>query len=850
MKFCPSCGAKLDNDNFKFCPECGYKFGADTNNSNKEKSGGFISSFIKGIRNEIPDGYVDKIKDNETIDDAITHAKIIWHGPQSEKEKAYKERKRQEKEAKDPIKYKISEVTGKHLSESPYFTERKKLFNVSDGYTYYKDILKWEADNYDLKYDDIEARLDELLKINSAQTIFELRFKHPTCLFKTREDLKNYIGHGTAKAPIPFTDEEIEKRKRDLDFEAALKNIPSKETDKKDANKIINTKPVDNNINQEIEKPKVISATTTSKKENLTNQKTDDPNYADFGLSELEESLIKSLPLIDNPSEYEENIITKYAEYNSAERKELLKDCWTITKLAEEHSINRKEVQNTILTDEFLEKDLIGVFKVNPKNIRSLKILYRKPLNETQQKQKTKNLATNDEIIGEVYEIPKESVAKDPVLKETEVEPIDEKETGNSPTDDEVVEEETETVVDEIVEENKTPVDDEVVEEETETVVDEIVEENKTPVDDEIIGQVQTTEEEQVEIEEVGEKVVEEEKEALKEVSVEKSIVEKDVKTSNENNVDVSTKAKKDKEYFMKKPKKDKKKGLFSKKTPEEKEFDEKLKYYVGGVSSSKYYLKKAKEHGKIITQVNPIHVKKILKDEFEYGTLSVNDMEQRIDELMELDITCIRHDILDKGYDTSLIKTPEDIQDFLEVVFEGKSDQSFNKEYRQKVLFEKYGINTDEAYCFRCAIEEKRSHTFGNETYRKPSQAFIALFDDYIAIAKESAILQSDLGIRKVFFRNVASIDYDARGKVSLTNHLFINLKSAESVQLYNISEKDVAEVQTRFENYMAEKDTPNTVQIKQETSNADELLKYAELYKQGLLSEEEFEAKKKELL
>ena len=160
MKFCPSCGAKLDNDNFKFCPECGYKFGADTNNSNKEKSGGFISSFIKGIRNEIPDGYVDKIKDNETIDDAITHAKIIWHGPQSEKEKAYKERKRQEKEAKDPIKYKISEVTGKHLSESPYFTERKKLFNVSDGYTYYKDILKWEADNYDLKYDDIESRLD------------------------------------------------------------------------------------------------------------------------------------------------------------------------------------------------------------------------------------------------------------------------------------------------------------------------------------------------------------------------------------------------------------------------------------------------------------------------------------------------------------------------------------------------------------------------------------------------------------------------------------------------------------------------------------------------------------------
>ena len=446
MKFCPNCGEKLDNDNFKFCPECGYKFGADTNNSNKEKSGGFISSFIKGIRDEIPDDYVDKIKDNETIDDAITHAKIIWHGPQSEKEKAYKERKRKEKEEKDPIKYKISEVTGKHLSESQYFTERKKLFNVSDGYTYYKDILKWEADNYDLKYDDIEARLDELLKIHSPQTIFELRFKHPTCLFKTREDLKNYIGHGTARAPIPFTDEEIEKRKRDLDFAATLKNIQSKETDKKDANKIINTKPVDNNINQEIEKPKVISATTTSKKENLTNQKTDEPNYADFGLSELEESLIKSLPLIDNPSEYEENIITKYAEYNSAERKELLKDCWTITKLAEEHGINRKEVQNTILTEEFLEKDLIGVFKVNPNNIRSLKILYRKPLVEEQQKQEIENLSTNEEIIEEVNEIPVEE-SNDEKIEEVNEIPVEE-------SNDEKIEEKEEIQIKEQINES------------------------------------------------------------------------------------------------------------------------------------------------------------------------------------------------------------------------------------------------------------------------------------------------------------------------------------------------------------------------------------------------------------
>lgn len=95
-------------------------------------------------------------------------------------------------------------------------------------------------------------------------------------------------------------------------------------------------------------------------------------------LTDLQEKLIKTLPTVSNPEEYEADIIEKYAEYDSQKRKELLKDCWTITKLAEKHNIKRSEVEKAILSDEFLEKDLIGVFKVNPNNIRSLKILYRK----------------------------------------------------------------------------------------------------------------------------------------------------------------------------------------------------------------------------------------------------------------------------------------------------------------------------------------------------------------------------------------------------------------------------------------------------------------------------------------
>ena len=69
--------------------------------------------------------------------------------------------------------------------------------------------------------------------------------------------------------------------------------------------------------------------------------------------------------------------------------------------------------------------------------------------------------------------------------------------------------------------------------------------------------------------------------------------------------------------------------------------------------------------------QANYLYVKKILKDEFEYGTLSADNIEHRLDELMDLDTSSIKYDVLDKGYDTSLIKTPEDLQDFLKVTFE-----------------------------------------------------------------------------------------------------------------------------------------------------------------------------------
>ena len=221
MSRCPKCGWESPTE-VRYCENCGEKLASSyAGAGNHKKSKGLIRGILRGLRDEIPDEYVDKLKENEIIDDAITHAKIILDGPQRKK---------------------------------PNRDGTRRKIEIQDG-----------------------------------------KFEKPSA----------------------------------------------------------------------------------ERHETVTGEEQD---YAKFELSDLQEKLIKSLPVVDNPTEYEQNITEKYAVYDSKQRKELLEDCWTVTRLAKEHNVTRQDVQREILTDEFLEKGLIGVFKVNPANIRSLKILYRRPL--------------------------------------------------------------------------------------------------------------------------------------------------------------------------------------------------------------------------------------------------------------------------------------------------------------------------------------------------------------------------------------------------------------------------------------------------------------------------------------
>lgn len=182
--------------------------------------------------------------------------------------------------------------------------------------------------------------------------------------------------------------------------------------------------------------------------------------------------------------------------------------------------------------------------------------------------------------------------------------------------------------------------------------------------------------------------------------------------------------------------------------------------------------------------------------------------------------------------------------------------EEANERHYDQEVkpteiaLEKKFGIPFQNKTWFKCTLEEIKSSTFTNKNNRNVDTAYVIIEESYLEIIKESMWLKSNMGSRKLFYENVAGIDYDARGKLHLSNGLNISLKSGENVQLKNVPENMVNIISKTYSNFVQNKNSNNNPNNNNSGNKVDDLMKYAELYEKGLLTKEEFESKKKELL
>ena len=195
--------------------------------------------------------------------------------------------------------------------------------------------------------------------------------------------------------------------------------------------------------------------------------------------------------------------------------------------------------------------------------------------------------------------------------------------------------------------------------------------------------------------------------------------------------------------------------------------------------------------------------------------------------------------------------------EEYGEPMSQEEADELFNQQNLQtkleneRKLEQKFGVPFQNRVWFKCTVEEMRHSTFTNTNDRDIVDGYVFVEDTFLEIVKESVFLKSKMGTRKIFYDNIASIDHDAKGRLNLSSSLEIYLKSSDRVQLKHVNKGMVDLVTGKYNEYMENKINDNAENVTNGTnSNVDELMKYADLYERGLLTQEEFEQKKKELL
>ena len=101
----------------------------------------------------------------------------------------------------------------------------------------------------------------------------------------------------------------------------------------------------------------------------------------------------------------------------------------------------------------------------------------------------------------------------------------------------------------------------------------------------------------------------------------------------------------------------------------------------------------------------------------------------------------------------------------------------------------------------------------------------------------------------------DVHIISFNHISSISPNSELYVELKMTgdNSISIRTedyFGKKFLSELLEKYNNFITNSTAVENNSSSQSTSNADELLKYAELYKQGIISEEEFELIKKDLL
>lgn len=204
--------------------------------------------------------------------------------------------------------------------------------------------------------------------------------------------------------------------------------------------------------------------------------------------------------------------------------------------------------------------------------------------------------------------------------------------------------------------------------------------------------------------------------------------------------------------------------------------------------------------------------VNKQIKKELHEGTVELRDIPERINQIL------------------AQYANPEKIE-------------KKNKKIQRELV--KAGVEDRD---FSCVLYEERRSGFNNKK-ENLVKGFCYVNEDKLVIKKLSFFKSRDLGDKVIPYGNINAIDYDKQ-VVGRTSGIVISVSGFKPIVLQGATDENFQLLNDAWLNF--NKKSNESVQIVETNTltNADELLKYAELYEKGLLTDEEFAAMKKKII
>ena len=166
------------------------------------------------------------------------------------------------------------------------------------------------------------------------------------------------------------------------------------------------------------------------------------------------------------------------------------------------------------------------------------------------------------------------------------------------------------------------------------------------------------------------------------------------------------------------------------------------------------------------------------------------------------------------------------------------------------KVQSESKKIKKNEQnYDFSCSIDEVRTNWRGVEKEDR-RRCYVKVLEDRLILDKTGIMIRSDLGTRTIYFSDISSIDFDKSGMFHVTNSVKLIMRGGEFITLIHVGPKDYDLINNKWKLYKENQYNTKNLNSNSSQNTADDLLKYAELYEKGLLTDDEFKSFKQKLL